>query len=338
MLTSVRALFAEIVDYAGLFPPAQLELEPAFRNFINYRGGADAWMLGRFVCPTTKFDGLLKFASELPGQSAPVRIAALGRGGDNAEAFLSGVAADLTAMNVLAEKSGRRVVADAFEAKLPAELVAGRDGKAIRNLLDTVAERFEAAGFGHAQRFYEAGLAEPWRDALRAVIAGIARHNHKIMPHFGPEFRVDNSPKQPPDGLKLRAGGVVTAAFPSTEQVAYAIEQCRDAHVPMKFTAGLHHPLRRFDPGVRTMMHGFLNVFAAVAFAHAAAFDFHDNLAVIKELDANAFQFTDEYLSWNDADASIDEIQYARRERGLSFGSCSFDEPREDLRAMRLLS
>jgi hypothetical protein len=157
------------------------------------------------------------------------------------------------------------------------------------------------------------------------------------MPQFGPDFRVDNSPKQPPDGLKLRTGGVTAAAFPTTEQVAYAIEQCRDAHVPMKFTAGLHHPLRRFDPGVRTMMHGFLNVFAAVTLAHAAAFDFHDILSVIEELDANAFQFADEYVSWNDADASMDEIQYARRERGLSFGSCSFDEPRDDLRAMRLL-
>lgn len=337
MLTSVRTLLAEIVDYAGLFPPAQLELEPAFRNYLQYRGAADAWMLGRFVCPTAKFDSLLKLVGETPAQSPPVRVAALGRGGDSAEAFLMGIAADLAAIAALTEKTGGRVVADAFETKLPAEVLALRDGKAVRNLLDAAAERFDATGCGRVPRFYEATLAEPWRETMRAVIAGVARHNHKIMPHFGPDFRVDCSPRQPADGLKLRTGGVVATAFPTTEQVAYVIEQCRDAHVPLKFTAGLHHPLRRFDPGVRTMMHGFLNVFAAVAFAHAAAFDFHDILAVIEELDANAFQFSDGYLSWNDADASIDEIQYARRERGLSFGSCSFDDPREDLRAMRLL-
>ena len=337
MLNSVRALLTEIVDYAGLFPPAQLELEPAFRNYALYRGGADAWMLGRFVCPTARFDGLVKFVSEGPTQGSPVRVAALGRSGDSAEAFLSGISTDLEALRILAEKSGGRIVADAYETKLPAEIVAGRDGRVIRNLLDATAQRFEAGGFGGVQRFYEAALVEPWRETIRAAIAGIARHNHKIMPHFGPEFRVDTSPKQAADGLKLRTGGVVATAFPTTEQVAYVIEQCRDAHVPMKFTAGLHHPLRRFDPGVRTMMHGFLNVFAAVTLAHAAAFDFHDILSVIEESDANAFQFADGYLSWNDADASIDEIQYARRERGLSFGSCSFDEPREDLRAMRLL-
>jgi hypothetical protein len=337
MPTSVRTLFAEIVDYAGLFPPAQLELEPAFRNFVRYCGDTDAWMLGRFVCPVNRLDGLSKFVAEIPTHSPPVRIAALGRGGDSAEAFLAGIAADLAAIGALEERSDGRMLVDGFETKLPAEIVAGRDGKLLRNLLDAVAERFDAAGRGSVRRFYEAALGEPWREALRVVIAGIARHNHKITPQFGPDFRVDRSPKQPPDGLKLRTGGVAAAAFPTTEQVAYAIEQCRDAHVPMKFTAGLHHPLRRFDPGVRTMMHGFLNVFAAIAFAHAAAFDFHDILAVIEELDANAFQFSDEYLSWNDADASIDEIQYSRRERGLSFGSCSFDEPREDLKAMRLL-
>lgn len=146
-----------------------------------------------------------------------------------------------------------------------------------------------------------------------------------------------NGLANPVDGLKLRTGGVTAAAFPTTEQVAYVIEQCRKAHVPLKFTAGLHHPLRRFDPSVRTMIHGFLNVFCAATLAHAAAFEFHDILAVIEELDANAFQFSDEYLSWNDADASVDEIVIVRRNGAISFGSCSFDEPREDLRALRLM-
>lgn len=337
MHASTRSLLAEIVDYAGLFPPAKLELEPALRNFLGYQTHAEAWMLGRFVCPTAKFDDLAMLVGQNAKSGLTARIAALGRGGDDAETFLSGIDADLAAMRALSDKTAGRANADAFETKLPADLLAKKDGKAIRNLLDAVGERFDRAGFGGVSRFFEATLAEPWRETIRTAIAGVARHNHRIHPHVAPDLRVQPSQPAGLDGLKLRTGGVAAAAFPSTEQVAYVIGQCRDAHVPLKFTAGLHHPLRRFDAGIRTMMHGFLNLFVAAALAHAAAFDFHDILAVVEELDANAFQFSEEFVSWNDADASSGEIAVVRRHNAISFGSCSFDEPREDLRALRII-
>lgn len=336
MFATTRALLSEIVDYAGLFPPAQLPLEPALRNHVSYLAHADAWMLGRFVCPTSMFAEAARLVGRSNDAAKPVRVAALGRGGDSAELFLSALDTDLAAMRRLAEETRGCALADAFETKLPAELLARHDGRAIGQLLDAAGERFEKGGFGSVPRFFEASLAEPWRDTIRTAIAGIARHNHHLQPSFSTDLRVTR-PVRPVDGLKLRTGGVTASAFPTTEQVAYVIEQCRKAHVPLKFTAGLHHPLRRFDPGVRTMMHGFLNVFCAAALAHAAAFEFHDILAVVEELDANAFQFAEEYLSWNDADVSADEIAIVRRQGTISFGSCSFDEPREDLRTLRLI-
>lgn len=48
-------------------------------------------------------------------------------------------------------------------------------------------------------------------------------------------------------GFKLRTGGVTSDAFPTTEQVAWAIMQTREAGVPLKCTAGLHHPIRHFN-------------------------------------------------------------------------------------------
>lgn len=337
MYASTRVLLAEIVDYAGLFPPAQLALEPALRNFVSYQTHIDRWMLGRFVLPTAKFDESALLFVKMGETEKAIRVAALGRGGESAEAFLSGVEADLATMRALSQTTGGRATADAFETKLPAELLARHDGKAIGKLLDAVSERFDKAGLSGVPRFFEATLAEPWRETLRIAIAGIARHNHHLHPEVPSDLRVARADARPMDGLKLRTGGISAAAFPTTEQIAYVIEQCRKARVPLKFTAGLHHPLRRFDPGVRTMMHGFLNVFTAAALAYSAAFEFHDILAVVEELDANAFQFSDEYLSWNDADASVDEIAIVRRQGAISFGSCSFDEPREDLRALRLI-
>jgi hypothetical protein len=46
---SAEALFANLIDYAGLFPPAALSMAGAVRNYGAYRRGEYAWMLGRFV-------------------------------------------------------------------------------------------------------------------------------------------------------------------------------------------------------------------------------------------------------------------------------------------------
>ena len=46
---SLRALLTGVIDYAGLFPPAKLPMDQALSNYLRYRDGPDAWMLGNFV-------------------------------------------------------------------------------------------------------------------------------------------------------------------------------------------------------------------------------------------------------------------------------------------------
>jgi hypothetical protein len=48
---AVRAAFGELIDYAGLFPPAQLTLAQARDEYRASRAGSHAWMLGRFIIP-----------------------------------------------------------------------------------------------------------------------------------------------------------------------------------------------------------------------------------------------------------------------------------------------
>jgi hypothetical protein len=50
---SVRAAFTALIDYAGLFPPAQLPLQQASDEYRKERTGPYAWMLGRFIAPVT---------------------------------------------------------------------------------------------------------------------------------------------------------------------------------------------------------------------------------------------------------------------------------------------
>lgn len=61
---SVRALLIEIVDYAGLFPPAQLPMAEAVVNYATYRNSNYNWMLGRFVLPVGRLDEFLESAKD----------------------------------------------------------------------------------------------------------------------------------------------------------------------------------------------------------------------------------------------------------------------------------
>jgi len=55
---TARALMAGAVDYAGLFPPAQLPLAGALAEYRRALAGADAWMLGRFIVPAVQLSAL----------------------------------------------------------------------------------------------------------------------------------------------------------------------------------------------------------------------------------------------------------------------------------------
>lgn len=68
MTNAVRALLGGAVDYAGLFPPAQLDMQRAVENYAAYRIAPDAWMLGRFVVPVSR---LPDFASAVRGLNQP---------------------------------------------------------------------------------------------------------------------------------------------------------------------------------------------------------------------------------------------------------------------------
>jgi len=52
--SALEGLLAAGVDYAGLFPPAQLPLDQALRNYASYLNGPHHRLLGRFVLPVDR--------------------------------------------------------------------------------------------------------------------------------------------------------------------------------------------------------------------------------------------------------------------------------------------
>jgi hypothetical protein len=117
--------------------------------------------------------------------------------------------------------------------------------------------------------------------------------------------------------VKLRCGG---ETVPEVEQVALVVVTCWAARAPMKATAGLHHPLRRGSD------HGFLNFLCAAARAR-------EGLDAVGEL-LSAESLDDLPLS----SLTEDEVRAMRSALFKGFGSCSWREPVDDLRALGVLS
>ncbi|MEO6879074.1 MAG: hypothetical protein ABI205_11385 [Gemmatimonadaceae bacterium] len=294
-MTALRALLAGIVDYAGLFPPAGLDMPAAVRNYAAYRGDDNAWMLGRFVVPIARLDEFDRARESLVlGEQPEWRLTAL---------------------------AGAHVVGDLATAREYNRLHAGQAS------IDSI----------------EAKLATP--DAIRAAAAASSGESFAVFA----EIPLDPDPAPLVDALaaaginaKIRTGGVTPDAIPSPELVLRVLRRCVDAGVRFKATAGLHHPLRAeypltYDTGAPVgLMYGYLNVFLAAAFMHEGMSD-TDAARLLDERSGAAIQVTSTALSWEEFRLPAAQVRRIRSELAVSFGSCSFREPVDDLRALAIL-
>lgn len=319
MRASLRALLAGVIDYAGLFPPAGLPLEQAIRNYARYRQEPESWMLGRFVCPAARLAELTPFLQEFIPSGPPVALSVVGTGGSSMREFLIGLRDDLEAILSLRNEPGASARVEGYEVRLPAELLAPEKPDELRAVVHGPDAMLAEEGVPFLSSYFEAPPAPDLMLPLGILLGALVEdREHK-------------------KGFKLRCGGLEAAAFPPPDDVAFAIAACRETGIPMKFTAGLHHPLRHFDSMLGTRMHGFLNVFGAGVLAHARHLGLEQIRAILEDEDAGNFKFDDDGFHWRDWHATTEEIETARQQAVLSFGSCSFEEPREDLRALRLL-
>src|SRR5215475_2589907 len=62
---SLRDLLSGLIDYAGLFPPAALDMPTASRQYAEYRESEYRWALGRFVVPVARLDEFEKAAEDI---------------------------------------------------------------------------------------------------------------------------------------------------------------------------------------------------------------------------------------------------------------------------------
>lgn len=291
---TLRALLSELVDYAGLFPPAALPMSEAVAEFAAHLDSADAWALGRFVVPAARLDELAADAARYTRNRAePWRVSALV--GEPAEG-------DLGQIHSFNRRHVGTLVVDTVEGRASTPASIERRARATGKELALVIEL-------------------PIDQDPTTLLAALR--------DFGAR-------------AKVRTGGVVAEAFPSTAQVARFIARCAQLGVPFKATAGLHHPLRGEQPltyaagAPCATMFGFLNVFVAAVMARQGL-DEVGTARVLEERDPSSFEFDSDVLRWRDHPVALDQVREARRSFALSFGSCSFRDPVDDLRRLDLL-
>jgi hypothetical protein len=295
---SLRALLTRSIDYAGLFPPAELGLEAALENHATYVRSPDLWMLGTFVLPLGKFAAARGLLSQFEPEH-PLKVSALAPRSANAAEFRGALESVVKSIAELRVIPAGVVSVEQVEIPLPLAPIDDLLGAVNDILGDLTAKTF---------------LEAPADDAPRmiAALAGSAV------------------------GFKLRTGGVTANAFPTGRQIATALVAAAHYRVPIKFTAGLHHPVRLFHPSVETRMHGFLNVLGAGVLSAEHGWNEPQTEEMLADEQANSFSFDDQLFRWRDwkiTTAQIDE----RRRLVTSLGSCSFDEPRDDLRQLGIL-
>lgn len=316
-----------IIDYAGLFPPAKLSLNKAIHNYASYRKGSDSWMLSRFVIPASMLHEVNKYGNELFTKGTSFPFSVLGSGTETVDEFGEEVHAVISYCADFCEAHQGQVSTGMMEIKLPHEPVLAQDADRLKKLMDNTAMQLQNSPLAPNTIFYEGLMDESWQKDNEAIIQALAAHNNNFSIDKNYQFA----------GYKIRCGGVKKELFPSVDQVAFVLNCARKNGVALKGTAGLHHPVRHYADEVQTKMHGFFNVFGGAMLAHANDFDETTLQEVLNEEDPKRFKFTDEKFFWKDYSVSVDKIKALREKSLLSYGSCSFDEPREDLQKLQFL-
>ena len=301
-METTRALMHGIVDYAGLFPPASLDMQRTVANHARHRGGPDRWALGRLVVPLKRIGEFERCAAgHLPTGER-----------DDSE--------DPWTLTVLCEATGD----EAFEAELEAiERFNTRhaepgSGRAVIESIELKPKNADAID-GALELMPETlfpWFELPWQQDVRGMVAALAEMEA---------------------GAKVRTGGTAPEAHPGTLELARFMSACAGAGVPFKATAGLHHPFRRFAESVGCDQFGFVNVFFGAALLYHRAIEQEELEMLLADSNGRHFEFAPTNVSWKGRSLALGQLREARERFASSFGSCSFDEPMDDLRTMNLL-
>lgn len=298
MVASLGCLLDGVFDYAGLFPPARMEMPKALDKYIRLIEGKDEWIVSRFVCTASSLVDLAKAMDQL--QRVPeIPISVVGQITTDYDEWAFALERDAGAMTAFINRVGDAAALEAYEVRIPSH-----------NHIELCIKDLSA--FSEVDVFVEL----PWADGLEDSMAAIA-----ITEWIG---------------AKARTGGVEASAFPDAESLAGFLHSAYALDVPVKLTAGLHHPLPSVDDVTGGRMHGFLNVLTASALCGSHDLSRKEIAEVLRDDSIRSWAFGENEMSWKGQKVLVAQIE-EMRDLFLGIGSCSIDEPIADLSSLGLI-
>jgi hypothetical protein len=297
-MNSARAFLAGIIDYAGLFPPASLDMASAVGAYADYKAGDHRDLLGRFVLPASR---IAEFASASQH--------ALSTSGN--PWLLSVIASD--------------DIDSTREAVLEFNARGGSAADHQRAFCDTVETPVKstddiervATVLGSSFNLF---LEIPLGGDPRKLIAAVAG--------------VDACAKMRTGGTtpaSIPASADIVHFMTACADAGVPFKATAGLHHPIRGSYRL-----TYEPDSPVgIMHGYLNVFFAAAFC--ARHEIDNALAVMNETDASTFRFDEQVAVWRTKRLDHELIDHVRKCVALSFGSCSFTEPIRDAEELGLL-
>jgi len=314
--SSKIALLSGAIDFAGMFPPASLDLNATLQKAASFRATAKhPWLLNRLVLSLAEVKKLEpRFLYDCGGNGAPWNISVLGTPcvSSSEKDFIKGFDWDFREIRRIQERyyhSSARLDLLAYEIKLPDTITAPGQAITSGEFIFPALEQVETIWPGEMDVYFEVSLEGAWEETLEGVTRILS------------EWLSENTESPVLPALKIRTGGKYV---PRPEQVARAIDECAANGVKIKVTQGMHHPITHSGE------FGFVNFFTAVNFAFASGsqeFTLKDIENCLRSENPKDFIFSESALSWCGRELSNEKIESARKVHAAVLGSCSLDEP-----------
>ena len=307
-MSALHTLMAGAVDYAGLFPPAGLDMRAAVRAYEACRRGPHAGLLGAFVVPAMRLEACAAELdalesgpreapwplSVIPGELVDgdiVRALRFARAGDRG-ASAQVVSVEARAASAAAVMRLATLVPRAMTLAIEIPLSLGREERR------TVLAAVKAAG------------------RIAKLRTGGVTPDAVPPPELVAEFVWDCA----------RAG----VPFKATAGLHHPVR----SEQPLTYDAG----------SPRAVVHGFLNVLLAAVVAWTAAQG--DQSAtppplvtqLLEERDPSSFVLEGAVIRWRELEIVATDVSGARNGLARAFGSCSFAEPVAGLEALGWLA
>ncbi len=302
----------DIIDYAGLFPPAKLSATDAVAEFLEMNSNSQLkGLFKRFVFPLNRREELEAEFQKHPHQEVPLSL--LGQPAPEQKDALATLHLVESASQSEAWKTGK-FQCDSLEVKLPS--LSSFDWSSEWKEFGNCFAEFRAR-HPHITLYVE----QDWQD-MRQV--GVDRFASLAQTHGGL-------------CLKIRTGGLTEESIPPPDSLANVLSWIVSSGLALKCTAGLHAALRETSPRFHFEMHGFLNVQACVGLLQAwKKCGKAPNLVLCLEtLGAQTLPELTAAVKKSEVGVnSLSELLQNARSTFHSFGSCSVKEPFESLESV----